>query len=194
MVAKNPGRSSRGLRRRSRRGFSLVELGIVIAVIAVLAAVVIFGRGFISAARVTKAVDASNTARKAASTFAGTSGGAFRATAANQLNIFADRGLLPPVPAGGAWTVSGDPGSPDAIAVQGLFIGQLARGTQQSNIIRMQIQFPNNTMAVDYVSSVQNDNNFSGAGNVAGTACQAGGIAGALPAVAGNVVQACFFL
>jgi hypothetical protein len=98
------------------------------------------------------------------------------------------------VPAGGAWTVSGDPGSPDAIAVQGLFIGQLARGTQQSNIIRMQIQFPNNTMAVDYVSSVQNDNNFNGAGNVAGTACQAGGIAGALPTVPGNVVQACFFL
>ncbi len=112
----------------------------------------------------------------------------------NQLNIFSDRGLLPPLQAGGAWTVSGDPGTPDAITVQGLFIGQIARGTQQSNIIRLQIQFPNQTMAVDYVSSVQNDNNFSGAGTVAGTACQAGGAGGALPAVAGTVVHSCFFL
>ncbi len=187
MVKQNVGRSIPvGLRRRMRRGFSLVELGIVIAVIAVLAAVVIFGRGFISAARITKAVDAANTARKAASTFAGTSGGAFRPNANSQLQVLSDRGLLPPV-AAGAWTVSGDPNSPDAIAVTGLFLGQSLRGTQNSNVIRLTIVFPSITMAQDYMSSVQNDNNFA-TGNVVNVACTAAGGANAA------TVQSCFWL
>ncbi|MCA2980680.1 MAG: prepilin-type N-terminal cleavage/methylation domain-containing protein [Myxococcaceae bacterium] len=176
-----------------RRGFSLVELGIVIAVIAVLAAVVIFGRGFISSARITKAVDAANTARKAGSTFAGLNGGVVRA-AGDQLQNLSQRGLIPTVPVGQAWTISGDPGTPDAIAVQEIHFQQLPRGTQASNAIRLQIRFPSQTMAQDYVLAVQNDNNFA-VGTINGQQCQAAGIAGALPAVpASGVVQSCFFL
>lgn len=53
-----------------RRGFSLVELGIVIAVIAVLAAVVIGGMGFANAAKKSRAVDQVLTIRKAAREYA----------------------------------------------------------------------------------------------------------------------------
>jgi prepilin-type N-terminal cleavage/methylation domain-containing protein len=45
------------LRRRAQAGFSLIELGIVIAVIAVLAGVVIFGKGYLDAAKKKAAVD-----------------------------------------------------------------------------------------------------------------------------------------
>jgi len=45
------------LRQRSRAGFSLVELGIVIAVIAVLASVVMVGKGYLDAAKEKAAVD-----------------------------------------------------------------------------------------------------------------------------------------
>lgn len=56
--------------RRGGRGFSLVEMGIVIAVIAVLVGVVIGGMGFISAARKSKALEQVLTIRKAAREYA----------------------------------------------------------------------------------------------------------------------------
>lgn len=57
-------------RRLRPRGFSLVELGIVIAVIAVLAGVVIGGAGYFRAAKQRTAVDLVGTIRKAASQYA----------------------------------------------------------------------------------------------------------------------------
>lgn len=42
---------------RARRAFTLVEFGIVVAVIAVLSAVIIYGAGYIEAARKTAAID-----------------------------------------------------------------------------------------------------------------------------------------
>ena len=53
-----------------RRGFSLVEMGIVIAVISVLVAVVIGGMGFIGAAKRSKTIDLVLTLRKAAREYA----------------------------------------------------------------------------------------------------------------------------
>jgi prepilin-type N-terminal cleavage/methylation domain-containing protein len=53
-----------------RRGFSLVEMGIVIAVISVLVAVVIGGMGFANSAKKSKAVDQVLMIRKAAREYA----------------------------------------------------------------------------------------------------------------------------
>lgn len=57
------------LRRLRRHGFSLVELGIVIAVIAVLAAVVIGSAGYFKAAKERMAIDTMLNIRKASSAF-----------------------------------------------------------------------------------------------------------------------------
>jgi prepilin-type N-terminal cleavage/methylation domain-containing protein len=56
--------------RRRRHGFSLIELGIVIAVIVVLAGVVITGAGYFRVARQRTAVDLVLTIRKAARQYA----------------------------------------------------------------------------------------------------------------------------
>ena len=70
----------KNLRKKSEAGFTLIELGIVIAVIAILATVVLVGKGFIDSSKVSKAVDAVDVLRKAASTISGVSGGHFAAT------------------------------------------------------------------------------------------------------------------
>jgi prepilin-type N-terminal cleavage/methylation domain-containing protein len=181
---------SGGLRRRMRRGFSLVELGIVIAVIAVLAAVVIFGRGFIQSARVTKAVDACNTVRKAGSTFAGVQGGVVRG-AGNRIQALVDRGLLPALGAGGAWVVSGDGDAANSILINEIEFGQLNRGTAQSNAVRVRVTFPSAIMASDFIEAIRNDTNYVAAGGTIGQACTVlapGGTAGS------GTVEACFFL
>jgi prepilin-type N-terminal cleavage/methylation domain-containing protein len=197
MVAQNPGRSSRGLRRRSRRGFSLVELGIVIAVIAVLAAVVIFGRGFIQSARVTKAVDACNTSRKGAATFAGVQGGLFRTTG-NQMPQLTDRGLIPALSGVGnaaVWLVSGNSATDlaNSIIVQQIGVGQINRNGL-ANAVRVQISVPNGTMATDLVSAVRDDPNyFNGtAGGTTGPACTEAAFTSATPGPV--TVNLCFFL
>lgn len=55
---------------RREDGFSLIELGIVVAVIAVLATVVIMGRGYTAAARVTKANELVNVTQRAITIYA----------------------------------------------------------------------------------------------------------------------------
>ncbi len=177
--------------RSSRRGFSLIELGIVIAVIAVLAAVVIFGRGFILAARVTKAVDASNTLRKAASTFAGLNGGSLQNfSTTSQLSALSQRALIPPLPAGQTtWTVSGALGSNDAISVTDVRFGQTAGATGQGNAIAIRVTAPTAAMAQDVLSAVRDDRNLVTTAPTIGLACQNP----AVPVTAPNVVI-CFFL
>ncbi len=57
------------------RGFSLIELGIVVAVIAILATVVLVGRGFLQSSRVSKMVEVLDTIAKGSAVYAGTNGG-----------------------------------------------------------------------------------------------------------------------
>ncbi|HEY3451479.1 MAG TPA: type II secretion system protein [Myxococcales bacterium] len=61
MIAKRP---------KSPRGFSLIELGIVIAAIAVLSTVVLLGSGFMNAAKARNAMELISTLRQAAKQFA----------------------------------------------------------------------------------------------------------------------------
>lgn len=177
--------------RRSRRGFSLIELGIVIAVISVLAAVVIFGRGFILAARVTKAVDASNTLRKAASTFAGLNGGSLQNfSTTSQLTALSQRALIPPLPAGQtSWTVSGAAGTPDAIAITDVRFGQTAGASGQGNAIAIRITTPTAAMAQDVLRAVTDDKNLITNGPTVGLAC-----ANPTVPITGTTVVLCFFL
>ncbi len=105
--------------RRLESGFTLIELGIVIAVIAVLATAVLVGRGFIMSARVGKVVEAIDTVVKAANTYAGQTGGVLPASASTDLlGVLQDRNLVPieqggtrgawqPLGAGGGWVISG---------------------------------------------------------------------------------------
>jgi prepilin-type N-terminal cleavage/methylation domain-containing protein len=86
--------STRG--RRAQRGFSLIELGIVVAVIAVLAAVVLVGRGFLNSARVSKVTEGIGVTKKAAATVAGLQGGRFPVTSTgNELGGLSQRQLVP---------------------------------------------------------------------------------------------------
>jgi prepilin-type N-terminal cleavage/methylation domain-containing protein len=179
-------------RRHSRRGFSLIELGIVIAVIAVLAAVVIFGRGFILAARVTKAVDASNTIRKAAATFAGVNGGALNGIPnTSQLGPLSQRGLIPNLPAGTTtWTVSGAAGSTDAVVIADVRLGQTAGGTGTGNAVLIRVNTPTPAMSQDILTAVRDDRNIiPGTPQVGGLPCQNPAVA-----VTQATVNLCFFL
>lgn len=186
-------RRSRRARRRAR-GFSLIELGIVIAVIAVLAAVVIFGRGFITAARVTKAVEASNTVRKGASTFAGLLGGTLRTTGQNQLAPLQQRGLLPAL-TNGVWVVAGSPQAlPDAIQITNVRLGQIANPSnnqQPTNAAAVTYATPAGSLPADIFNSVADDSTRikNGATVDGSPAC-----ANAPPPIPSTAVTICFFL
>jgi prepilin-type N-terminal cleavage/methylation domain-containing protein len=87
--------------RKNQRGFSLIELGIVIAVIAVLTTVVLVGRGFILSARTSKVVEALDSIAKSNKVYAGQFGGVFPTTDNDIMNNLSTRMLLP---AGNGWT------------------------------------------------------------------------------------------
>jgi len=151
-------------RRQRPRGFSLIELGIVIAVIAVLASVVIFGRGFIAAGRITKAVEGMNTIRKSASTFAGLQGGALVASTGNvELTRLSLRQLLPPLVVPGQWTVSGDSaaGTVDSVRITDLRFGQIVPvgTTTPVNAVMIRVEAPG-VMVQDVWTSVAQDTNL----------------------------------
>jgi prepilin-type N-terminal cleavage/methylation domain-containing protein len=59
---------------RRLRGFTLIELGVATAAIAILMTSVLMGRGFIEASRHAKMVDAIDQLRKAAQTYSGMKG------------------------------------------------------------------------------------------------------------------------
>ena len=191
-------RSSRR-RRRQPRGFSLIELGIVIAVIAVLAAVVIFGRGFISAGRVTKAVEASNTIRKGASTYAGLLGGSLRPNGAGQSQLLTlqQRGLLPALAAGNVWIVSGSAQSlPDSIRVTDLRFGQIPNPNnngQPTNAVAVVYATPPGSLPADIFAAVADDPNLvkNGATIDGSPACANPATP---PAVPNSAVTVCFYL
>ncbi|MGC4120214.1 MAG: prepilin-type N-terminal cleavage/methylation domain-containing protein [Myxococcales bacterium] len=146
--------------RRHPRGFSLIELGIVIAVIAVLAAVVIFGRGFISAGRVSKCVEGFNTIRKAGTTLAGLRGGAFNtASAANEITGMGKRGLLPlEKDTDTTWTMAGS-GTTAFTAQQIYFATVNVGGNTGVNAVAIQLKAPDGVASEDVWNSIENDKN-----------------------------------
>jgi prepilin-type N-terminal cleavage/methylation domain-containing protein len=78
-----------------QRGFTLMELGIVIAVMAVLSTVVIVGKGFIFSTKTSKAVDAIGVIRKAAANISALGGGAFPEDSSDsELDTLRERGFI----------------------------------------------------------------------------------------------------
>ncbi len=164
--------------RRHPRGFSLIELGIVIAVIAVLAAVVIFGRGFISAGRVSKTVEGFNAVRKAGATLAGLRGGSFSGDArsqGNEINGLGRRGLLSlKNPSDNTWTMAGTTGDQGTeFCAEDIRFDSVNVGSNVGvNAVVVRLRAPDGTAAEDVWTSVMNDKNFIKEGaSVAGLSC-----------------------
>ena len=92
------------LRRRvpRRKGFTLIELGIVVAVISLLASGVMAGTGFINAAKITKAVDAVDKTRLAVETYVARRGGVWQGFESleqgDYFTALVDRQLVPEMP------------------------------------------------------------------------------------------------
>lgn len=157
-------------RRAREAGFSLIELGIVIAVIAVLATVVIMGRGFIMASRVTKAVEATNTVRKAGATYVGLQGGQVDASTANELGNLRSRGLIPAEnPTGQVrWIVSGAVNNNEFSVAEVRFGPFTPPGGVAENAVGMRINTPQPAQAQDVYNSMRKDNNFIATGATVG--------------------------
>ena len=83
-------------------GFTLIELGIVVAVISLLASGVMAGTGFINAAKVTKAVDAVDKTRLAVETYVARRGGVWQESevldSGDYYTALVDRQLVPEMP------------------------------------------------------------------------------------------------
>ena len=79
--------------RKNQKGFTLIELGIVVAVIAILASAVLVGQGFIESSRTAKATQGVHTLKKAVINYAGLKGGKLSADATG-LTQLANRNLI----------------------------------------------------------------------------------------------------
>ena len=83
-------------------GFTLIELGIVVAVISLLTSGVMAGTGFINAAKITKAVDAVDKTRLAVETYVARRGGVWQEFEAleqgDYFTALVDRHLVPEMP------------------------------------------------------------------------------------------------
>jgi len=144
-------------RRTAARGFSLIELGIVIAVIAVLASVVIFGRGFIVAGRVSKAVEGLTTVRKAGAAYAGLQGGTVTASTGPEITSLANRSLLPEPAKAGSWVVAGDPNDlANQFKVEDIRFGI----NVNQNAVAIKLKTPGKEQAEDVFNSVLKDGNY----------------------------------
>ena len=189
---------------RHAQGFSLIELGIVIAVIAVLASVVIFGRGFIVAGRVSKTVEAVNTVRKGASTYAGLTGGTIVTAIPANLGLtrLRERQLVPPDQTQNnsrPWCVAsceanGGTGA-DSFYIDQIGLGQLRGQNNQGNQngVAIRIVTPGVAQAQDLYNSVLQDPNFgNGASPGTGSGALTMACAGSLP-TQGTVIL-CFYL
>lgn len=144
--------------RRGERGFTLIELGIVIAVIAVLATVVLMGRGFIDASRQTKLVEALDAVQKAASTVAGLQGGTLTTSTANEMGGLNTRVLIP---SGAPWTVS------TGFQITDVRFQAAAAGVANRVLIRSLV--PSATAGLDFVTAASRSQNFVGDGSTVGT-------------------------
>ena len=165
-------------------GFTLVELLVMIAVIAVLAGILIFGRGFIAAGRITKAVEGMDIIRKSASTYAGQVGGALTTSTNSELPTLSNRQLLPTLDsATSTWFVSG--AGTDSISITNLRFGQLAG----ANVVAITVSTPKQEMADDVWKAVRDDGFLirTGGPTIGGSTCAAGS-----PAT--SVVVICFNL
>jgi len=155
--------------RASERGFSLIELGIVIAVIAVLASVVIVGRGFINSSRTGKAAEALSTVRKAGAVYTSSQ----RADSVdNEIAALQARDLMPKLPTdpAGSWTMTGT-GATAFRATSVRFV-QVGNGWG----VAINVTAPDTIMAEDLIKLVSADPAFhtSGPFGAGGVTCTAG--------------------
>jgi prepilin-type N-terminal cleavage/methylation domain-containing protein len=79
---------------RKANGFTLIELGIAVGVIAILATVVLIGRGFVAKSKVGKGVECLSAARLGAANYIGAVGGNI-SSATDITTSLRDRSLIP---------------------------------------------------------------------------------------------------
>ena len=140
---------------KNEKGFTLIELGIVVAVIAILATVVLMGSGFVSSSRLAKAVEGVDVLKKASINYAGRVGGTFPTTAAN-LVALESRNLIDSLE-DGAWKMA--PG----YKVTDLSLSYV----DGKNEMVMTISFPDLVSGQDLYSNLSEDPGFTSDGDCA---------------------------